>query len=190
MHGEKDSIVSPATSRRAVAALQAVGAPHLYLEFPGKDHEFWIRRGVPQMEKVFLFFSLVSKRTTGNTSRGGAENMTGTWDITARFSIEGGPGDGQSTEMKAVLVLTEQVKKLAGTFTPYAADGRTPQPSLPILDGRVDGGKVAFSVNRDDSSLAFALALVDGQLRGHATPGKPLDGGGKLTITVTALRRK
>jgi hypothetical protein len=47
-----------------VAALQAVGAPHIYLEFPDKDHEFWIRRGAAQMEKVFLFFSLVSKRTT------------------------------------------------------------------------------------------------------------------------------
>ena len=64
MHGAKDSIVPPATSRRAVTALQAVGAPHLYLEFPDKDHEFWIRRGAAQMEKVFLFFSMVSKRTT------------------------------------------------------------------------------------------------------------------------------
>jgi len=32
--------------------------------FPDKDHEFWIRRGAAQMEKVFLFFSLLSKRTT------------------------------------------------------------------------------------------------------------------------------
>jgi acetyl esterase/lipase len=64
MHGAKDSIVPLATSRAAAAALQAVGAPHLYLEFPDKDHEFWIRRGAAQMEKVFLFFSLVSKRTT------------------------------------------------------------------------------------------------------------------------------
>ena len=64
MHGAKDSIVPPATSRRAVAALQAVGAPHVYLELPDKDHEFWIRRGAGQMEKVFLFFNLVSKRTT------------------------------------------------------------------------------------------------------------------------------
>jgi pimeloyl-ACP methyl ester carboxylesterase len=64
MHGAKDSIVPPAASRRAVAALQAAGAPHLYLEFPDKDHEFWIRRGAVQMEKVFLFFNLLSKRTT------------------------------------------------------------------------------------------------------------------------------
>jgi predicted esterase len=64
MHGAKDSIVPASNSRRAVAALQAVGAPHLYLEFPDKDHEFWIRRGAAQMEKVFLFFNLVSKKTT------------------------------------------------------------------------------------------------------------------------------
>jgi predicted peptidase len=63
MHGEKDSIVPVATSRRAVIALQSVGAPHVYLEFPGKDHEFWIRRGAESLEKVFLFFSILSKRT-------------------------------------------------------------------------------------------------------------------------------
>ena len=190
MHGGKDSIVAPATSRRVVAALQAVGAPHLYLEFPDKDHEFWIRRGAAQMEKVFLFFSLVSKRTTVNTSAGGAADMTGTWDINARFSIEGGPGDGQSTDMKAVLVLTEKDKRLTGTFTPYAADGKTTQPAMPIVDGLVDGAKVTFSVKQDDRSLAFALALVNDQLRGDATPSKPVDGGGKLTITVAASRRK
>jgi pimeloyl-ACP methyl ester carboxylesterase len=63
MHGDKDSIVPVATSRRAVLALEAVGAPHVYLEFPGMDHEFWIRRGAEHMEKVFLFFSMLSKRT-------------------------------------------------------------------------------------------------------------------------------
>jgi predicted peptidase len=63
MHGEKDSIVSAEGSRRAAAVLQRVGAQHIYLEFPGKDHEFWIRRGADSMEKVFFFFSIVSKRT-------------------------------------------------------------------------------------------------------------------------------
>ena len=63
MHGDKDTIVPPATSRRAAMLLQTVGAQHLYLEFPGKDHEFWIRRGAENMEKVFLFFNTVSKRT-------------------------------------------------------------------------------------------------------------------------------
>jgi poly(3-hydroxybutyrate) depolymerase len=63
MHGDKDSIVSVNTSRRAVATLQEVGAQHIYLEFPGMDHEFWIRRGANHMEKVFLFFSMLSKQT-------------------------------------------------------------------------------------------------------------------------------
>jgi pimeloyl-ACP methyl ester carboxylesterase len=63
MHGEKDSILPVGISRRSVLALQAVGAPHVYLEFPGQDHEFWIRRGADHMEKVFLFFSMVSRRT-------------------------------------------------------------------------------------------------------------------------------
>jgi Phospholipase/Carboxylesterase len=63
MHGEKDSIVSVNGSRRAAMLLQGAVAQHLYLEFPGKDHEFWIRRGSDNMEKVFLFFATVSKRT-------------------------------------------------------------------------------------------------------------------------------
>src|SRR6185503_2946191 len=42
MHGDKDSIVAPATSRRSAMFLQSVGAQHIYLEVPGKDHEFWI----------------------------------------------------------------------------------------------------------------------------------------------------
>jgi poly(3-hydroxybutyrate) depolymerase len=63
MHGEKDSIVSVNGTRRAVTLLQGAGAQHVYLEFPGKDHEFWIRRGAENMEKVFLFFATVSKRT-------------------------------------------------------------------------------------------------------------------------------
>jgi len=63
MHGNKDSIVPVVTSRRAVLALQAVGAPHVYLEFPDMDHEFWIRRGADHMENVFRFFSMLSKKT-------------------------------------------------------------------------------------------------------------------------------
>ena len=64
MHGELDPIVPAATSRRSVWWLQFVGAPHLYLEAPGMDHEFWIRRGGEHMEKVFLFFDMVSRAST------------------------------------------------------------------------------------------------------------------------------
>ena len=64
LHGDKDSLIPVATSRRSVLALQAVGAPHCIIEFPDKDHEFFIRRGAEHMEKVFLFFATVSKHTT------------------------------------------------------------------------------------------------------------------------------
>ena len=64
MHGDKDSILPVGISRRSVWALQTVGAPHVYLEVPGADHEFWIRRGAANMEKVFLFFRMVSKKMT------------------------------------------------------------------------------------------------------------------------------
>ena len=63
MHGEKDSIVSPDTSRRSVMNLQSVGGQVIYLQSPGSDHEFWIRRGARNIEKVFMFFNTVSKTT-------------------------------------------------------------------------------------------------------------------------------
>jgi poly(3-hydroxybutyrate) depolymerase len=63
MHGEKDSLLPVGISRRTVWSLQAAGAPYIYREFPGQDHEFWIRRGAEHMEKVFSFFNLLSRRT-------------------------------------------------------------------------------------------------------------------------------
>jgi hypothetical protein len=56
--------VNPNGSRRSAMWLQDVGAQHLYVEVPGADHEFWIRRGANHMERVFHFFSTVSKGTT------------------------------------------------------------------------------------------------------------------------------
>jgi pimeloyl-ACP methyl ester carboxylesterase len=74
MHGAKDSIVSVNGSRRAAMLLQGAGAQHVYLEFPDKDHEFWIRRGAENMEKVFLFFATVSKRTNKGFIGGAADS--------------------------------------------------------------------------------------------------------------------
>jgi hypothetical protein len=120
-----------------------------------------------------------------------AEDVTGIWDVAAKFSITGGPADGRSTDMKAVLELTQKGRVLTGTFTPYEADGKTAQPSLPIANGRLDGTKLTFTVNNDaDSSLKFALVVAKGHLQGEATPNKEVGGGGKLTIKVDATRRK
>lgn len=63
MHGAEDTVVRKESSRVSVRELQKVGAQHVYLEFPGLEHEFFIRRGRENLEKVFHFFNLVSKRT-------------------------------------------------------------------------------------------------------------------------------
>jgi predicted peptidase len=63
MHGADDMVVRVGGSRNSVRAMQELGMQHIYLEFPGKEHEFWIRRGRENIEKVFQFFNLVSKRT-------------------------------------------------------------------------------------------------------------------------------
>lgn len=63
MHGSEDNVVNKASSRTSVRELQKAGGQHIYLEFPGKDHEFFIRRGRENLEKVFDFFNLVSRRT-------------------------------------------------------------------------------------------------------------------------------
>jgi hypothetical protein len=119
-----------------------------------------------------------------------AEDLTGTWDVAAKFSIKGGVADGQSTDMKAVFQLTQKGSDVTGTFTPYEADGKTAQRSLPILDGRVDGTKVSFRVSQSPtSSLTFALVSANGHLQGEATPNKDVQGG-KLTIKIDATRRK
>ena len=120
-----------------------------------------------------------------------AEDLTGTWDVAAKFSIVGGPGDGQTTDMKAELKLVQRGADLGGTFVPYAADGKTPQPSLALTGGRVTGANVTFRVQQSaDTSLTFTLVLAEGHLRGDAVPSKDVNGGGKLTIKVDATRRK
>ena len=63
-HGAADSIVGTDTSRRAVLNLQTVGAPHIYVQVPGADHEFWIRRNARNMERVFMFFNALNKTNT------------------------------------------------------------------------------------------------------------------------------
>jgi hypothetical protein len=115
--------------------------------------------------------------------------VTGTWNVAAKFSIKGGVADGESHDMTAVFALTQKGTIVTGTFTPYEADGKTAQRALPILDGQVAADKLTFKVKNDaDSSLTFALVLVDGRLRGTATSTKE-PGGGKLTITIDATRR-
>ena len=61
MHGQKDSIVAPNTSQRSLMNLTAVGGQVIFQFAPDADHEFWIRRGAKNMERVFMFFNTISK---------------------------------------------------------------------------------------------------------------------------------
>jgi hypothetical protein len=143
------------------------------------------------MKTVQVLGMIIVPMLTVAISGSRAEDVTGLWDVAAKFSISGGPGDGQSTDMKAVLELTQKGSVLTGTFTPYEADGKTAQPALPIANGHIDGTRLTFTVNNDaDNSLKFALALANGHLKGEAIPNKDVGGGGKLTIKVEATRRR
>jgi pimeloyl-ACP methyl ester carboxylesterase len=53
MHGAKDSIVPPATSRRAAAALQAVGAPHIHSSSPTKITSSGFAAALRRWKKCF-----------------------------------------------------------------------------------------------------------------------------------------
>lgn len=63
MHGADDPVVRRRSSRASVLQMQQLGMQHVYLEFPGREHEFWIRRGRDNIAKVFMFFNLVSRST-------------------------------------------------------------------------------------------------------------------------------
>jgi hypothetical protein len=148
-------------------------------------------RSMTQMKTVQALGMIIVPILAVAISGSDAEDMTGIWEVAAKFSITGGLADGQSTDMKAVLELTQKGNVLTGTFTPYETDGKTAQPSLPITKGHIDGTKATFTVNNDaDSSLKFALVLANGHLQGEAIPNKDVGGGGKLTIRVDATRRK
>lgn len=139
----------------------------------------------------WMMFGMALVPALGSATQARPGDVTGTWDVAATFTITGGPGDGRSTGMKAVFSLEQKGTALTGTFVPYAEDGKTAQPALPIVEGRVAGNKITFRVKSDpDTSLAFALVLADGHLRGTGTPSKPVAGGGKLSITIDATRRK
>jgi predicted peptidase len=57
MQGEKDPIVPVKASRDSAAKMKELGMKYEYLEFPGSDHEGYIRHMPEHMLKVFEFFN-------------------------------------------------------------------------------------------------------------------------------------
>jgi predicted peptidase len=62
MQGDMDETVPVARTRAAVAELEKLGAQHVYVEIPGADHALYIARGPRNLQKVFFFFNIVSRR--------------------------------------------------------------------------------------------------------------------------------
>ena len=62
MHGDKDETVPVERSRAAVARIKKLGMEHVYIEVPGGDHYDYIAENPANLEKVFLFFDLVTRR--------------------------------------------------------------------------------------------------------------------------------
>lgn len=62
IQGTEDELVPVALTRRWVAAMRAMGMPHIYIELEGEDHTNFIARNRDNMRKVVNFFDLVGAR--------------------------------------------------------------------------------------------------------------------------------
>lgn len=62
LQGTEDDLVPVERTRRWVAAMRAVGIPHIYVELEGADHTNFIARDRANMRKVINFFDTVGVR--------------------------------------------------------------------------------------------------------------------------------
>ena len=62
MHGDKDETVPVERSRAAVEQIRKLGMEYLYIEVPGGDHYDYIAENPANLEKVFLFFNLKTRK--------------------------------------------------------------------------------------------------------------------------------
>lgn len=62
LQGTDDELVSVEMTRHWVAAMRAIGMPHIYVELEGEDHTNFIARDRTNMRKVINFFDTVGAR--------------------------------------------------------------------------------------------------------------------------------
>jgi predicted peptidase len=62
MQGDRDETVPVERTRAAVAQIKKLGMEHVYIEVPGGDHYDYIAQNPANLEKVFFFFDLVTRR--------------------------------------------------------------------------------------------------------------------------------
>jgi hypothetical protein len=91
-----------------------------------------------------------------------ATDITGKWS--GSFNIT--TSDGDKKEDSAHMELTQKGTELTGTAGP------NPDKQYTILKGKVEGNKVTFELQADETVIKFNLMLVDGHLKGEANAAK------------------
>ncbi len=91
-----------------------------------------------------------------------ATDLTGKWSGT--FLITG--PDGETKDNTAFMDLTQKGMELTGTAGPNS------DKQFTILKGKVEGNKITFEVQADETLIKFSLMLVDEHLKGEANAAK------------------
>jgi hypothetical protein len=104
-------------------------------------------------------------------------NVTGQWsgDVITESA------EGQHTQYPFVLILKQEGNSLTGTMGP--SDGKP----LPVQNGKIESGRLTFTVETDQVSVKFELTLDGGHLKGK-TAGT--DKGQRFTGTLDMTRTK
>ena len=110
-----------------------------------------------------------------------AEDFSGKWSGT----FKGTAPDGTEMTENVLLILTHKGADLTGTAGPTA------DSQWKILNGKVDGDKVAFDVRGGDSEngplLKFTMTFADGHLKGDIAASR---GEEKMAAKVDVTRVK
>lgn len=112
------------------------------------------------MKKLALVLGIALAMSA--TALAAAPDVGGTWSGTFVVTT----ADGKTKNDTALVTLEQRDSELTGTA------GANESQRWAIRKGTIAGDKITFEVSADGLVLRFALALVDGHLRGEAT-GKP-----------------
>jgi hypothetical protein len=99
-----------------------------------------------------------------------AEDATGTWKATL---------DTPNGAEETTIVLKAEGDKVTGAVSSGMLGER------PISDGKVDGGKIAFSINSDFGLIAYAGTIQGDDMKLTLTVGD-----GQFTLDFVAKRQK
>lgn len=91
-----------------------------------------------------------------------ASEITGKWSGTFLISTS----DGNTKDDMAFMDLKQNGTELTGTAGP------NPEKQYTIVKGKVEGNKITFEAQADETVIKFDLTLVEGHLKGEAKAEK------------------